>query len=182
MTVIPKKWLRLPGEDETGYLQLSLVGGAQKIPLVAETKNVAAEDVTLEKEQEFYILLEAAEELQVYNDEDDYYAKSDTCFAAESLIPSDVFSPEEHALHLFGESLRHFEEPSQAIVQGRVLEIRPKGESEPSDEGVFFTIASLDYGFIVSCLEGTEKLKDLAPGNIVSGMFWVWGWPKESDR
>ena len=182
MTIIPKEWLRLPSEDETGYLLVSLEGGAQRIPMVVETKNVAAEDVTLEKEQEFSIMLEFAEELLVYKDEEEYYAESGTCFAAESLIPSPIPSPEEHASCAGCESDGYFDESSKAMVQGRVMEIRPKGKSDGSDEGVVFTITCLGYSFIVICWEEAETLKDLAPGNIVSGIFWVWGWPKESDR
>lgn len=183
MRVIPKKWLRLPDEENTGYLMVKLVGGDKRIPMVVETLNVSVEEVTIGKEQEFYILLEAdRDELQYYKDEEEYYAKSNSCFAAESLIPSELCQPDTHAFHYSdGEMVHHFTEITEAIVRGRVLEVCSDPESLSSPDDVWFTIACLGYEFIVSCRGEAENLKDLAVDSIVSGSFWVWGWPKKED-
>ena len=151
--------------------------------MVVETLNVSVEEVAIEKEQEFYILLEADhDELRYYKDEEEYYAKSNSCFAAESLIPSDLFQPDTHAFHYSGgEMVHHFTEITEAIGRGRVLEVCADPASLSSPDDVWFTIACLGYGFIVSCRGEAENLKDLAVDNIVSGSFWVWGWPKNEE-
>ena len=180
MTVIPKEWLRLPSEEDTGYLMVTLEGGDKRIPLVVETMNVSVEEVNIGKEQEFYILLEADhDELRYYKDEEEYYAKSNSCLAAESLIPSELFQPDTNAFHYYGgEMVHHFTEITEAIVQGRVLEVCADPASLSSPDDVYFTMACLGYGFIVSCRGEAENMKDLAVDNIVSGSFCVWGWPK----
>ena len=173
MKVIPEKWVRLPEYGDPGRLLVTLVGGEEEIPLLVEAENVPVKSVTLGTEQEFEIWLEDADEIKLYKDERDYYAGRTSSFAAESLIPCGTFPAGEDP---------GFVPSDTAIVQGRVTEICQDPVSLGFADGELpFVIQCLGYEFGVFARNANEYLKSIAVDNIISGLFWVFGWPKEDE-
>jgi len=60
--VKPDKWISEPDEDGDGLLRAWVVSGTVEYPILTETHNVSLEDVMLNKEQDFRLVFECAEE------------------------------------------------------------------------------------------------------------------------
>ncbi len=175
MKAIPEKWIEQPTETDTGFLELTLTGGEVELPIPAETRNVAMEDVTLGQAQEFAVALEGIG-VSIYENEEAYYADRTTSFAAESLVPCGLFPADE-------DDVKDFFPTTHAIVQARVTEVCEDPVSRGLDPGdLLCAVTCLGYEFALILPEGNviEK-KPVAVGSIVSGLFYLWAWPEEAE-
>ena len=72
MIIKPEEWISIPRDGENGLLKALMIEGEVKFPIPVETHNVFFEDVKMNKEQDFEIILECAGKPSVYEDEDAY--------------------------------------------------------------------------------------------------------------
>ena len=175
MKAIAEKWIREPAGEETGFLELTLTGGEVELPIPAETRNVAMEDVTLGQSQEFAVALEGIG-VQIYENEAAYHADRTTSFAAESLIPCGLFPADE-------DDAKDFFPTTHVIVQARVTDVCEDPVSrgfDPGDAVATVTCLGYEFGMILPEDNVIEK-KPLTVGSIVSGLFYVWAWPEETE-
>lgn len=170
MIIIPEEWIMEPDEKGNGLLQAELVGEEMNgISVPIETHRVKKEIVTLGKEQEFDFLLEGASEMEVYKNEEDYKKRKTFNMASESIIPSGLFSPDNDP---------QFVPKGQVIISGTVLGVSDDPEKygfDMMDDFTWFRCMDLEcYAAVYN-----HQTKDcLEEGNIVSGLFWLQGWPK----
>ena len=169
MIIRPVKWITLPGEDGTGLLQAWAGEGAAEFPLPIETRGVRPEDVKMGKEQDFDLLLMCADELQVYEDEEDF-RDAERSMAPESVIPAGLIpAPGEGK----------FVPSPRIILNGKVERICPDAMQFGLDAGdVLFTVSCLGNGYdVLLPMEYTLDVDSVpvSEGSIVSGVFWVLG-------
>lgn len=172
MKVVPENWIKSPDENGDGFLQANLIADIE-CPLPIETHHVAASDVTVNKEQEFSFIIEAAGTVQVYEDLN-AYNESGHKFAAESICPCGLFPPS-------GQKTENFQQTPTCIITGVVC----KTYEDPTEFGfgaddTIFSMKSLgcEWDAVVhaGCMEGAERL---AVGSVVTGTYWIQGWPEE---
>lgn len=169
MIIIPKNWINEPDENGNGLLEAQIEKGEVDFPIPIETHNVSAADVTLGAKQDFGFVVEGASEIQIYADEDDYYRKNPTGFAANSYVPAGLFSPDND---------ENYVKSARAIMNGKIV----KTYDVPTEFGfeaddVLFTMNCLGYEFDGVLFGGAAKFPALSVGNYVSGIFWIQGWP-----
>ena len=172
MIIIPEEWISEPDENGNGFLEGWMLSGDEEYPVPVETHHVKIEDVKLGEEQDFEFILECAQTPEVYPDEAAYKnGNEQTGLAAESVIPAGLFSPKED---------KDFIPAPRIILSGRVTETFEDPLQYGFREGdILFLLSCLGNEFsVVLNAEIADGLK-IKKGNIVSGVFWVQGWPSE---
>ncbi len=61
MIVKPEEWISKPGDNGIGLLKVLMVEGEADFPILIETYNVFPEDVKIDEEQDFELILECAD-------------------------------------------------------------------------------------------------------------------------
>ena len=69
MIVKPEEWISKPGDNGIGLLKVLMVEGEADFPILIETYNVFPEEVKIDEEQDFELILECADKPSVYEDE-----------------------------------------------------------------------------------------------------------------
>lgn len=175
MIVIPEEWIHEPDAEGNGLLRAMVVSGNLEFPIPIETYNVALDDVTTDAEQNFELILECEQPPRMFSDEESFRnALKHGSMAPESVIPAGLFPVKEE---------KDFVPTAQIILNGKVVKTYP----DPTE----FGFGENDLLFALSCL-GNEYdavlYSDLAEdeivleeGNIVSGVYWVQGWPSREE-
>ena len=171
MIIIPKKWINEPDEDGDGLLEARAESGEVSFPIPIETHNVALDDVTLNTEQNFEFVIEGASEIEKFANEADYESKRKHKTAAEFFVPAGLFSPTGDENYI---------QTARAIIHGKVIETY----DDPTKFGfdadyVIFTMTCLGYEFDVVIPNGISDIENVEVGNIISGIYWIQGWPSE---
>ena len=92
MIVEPKEWISKPDGSGNGVLKALIKVGEVEFPISIETHNVFHEDVEINKDQDFELILECAGKPTVYKDEETYNKDTGTKMNFESVIPVGLFS------------------------------------------------------------------------------------------
>ncbi len=173
MIVKPLEWLSKPDEKGNGFLTVWAEFKNFAAPMPVETHNISLEDVKLGEEQDFCFLLECAEKPGVYKNEEAFYRESGLHFAAESMIPAGLFSPTQ---------AKDFVESPRIILTGTVARVY----ENPTDYGfrdgtALFAVACQGNKFDAILYPETADGAVLKEGNTVNCIYWVQGWPTESE-
>lgn len=173
MIVKPKEWISRPDDDGNGFLTALMKDGEVEFPIPIETHNVFPEDVKMNKEQDFELILECAGKPTVYKDEETYKKDTSTTMNFESVIPVGLFSASGD---------ENFVQTPHIIMNGKV--------SETYEDPVQFGFEESDILYSFSCLgneydavihsEFSDNLR-IEEGNIVSCVYRVQGWPNQND-
>lgn len=172
MKIRPEEWIREPDEDGNGFLEGWMVSGDTEYPIPIETHNVSINDVRLGEVQDFKFILECAEKPEVYLSEDEYMSgKELPCMGAESVIPAGLFPPKEDDDFVMSPTI---------ILSGRVIEIfEDSSQYSFRESDILFTLSCLGNELdVVLPAEYAEDIQ-IKKGYIVSGLYWVQGWPDE---
>lgn len=174
MIIKPEEWISIPRDGENGLLKALMIEGEVKFPIPVETHNVFFEDVKMNKEQDFEIILECAGKPSVYENEDAYNKDTSISMNFESVISVGLSS-------VSGDE--KFVQTPHIILNGKV--------SETYEDSVHFGFDESDVLYSLSCL-GNEydavmhsdfsddvKIKE---GNVVFCVYRVLGWPKQNDN
>ena len=92
MIVEPKEWISKPVDDGNGLLKALIKDSEVEFPIPIETHNVFHEDVEINKDQDFELILECAGKPTVYKDEETYNKETNKSMHFESVIPVGLFS------------------------------------------------------------------------------------------
>ena len=174
MIVKPEEWLSIPCDDGNGLLKVLMADGEVKFSVIIEMHNVFLEDVKINAEQDFEIILECAGKPSVYEGEDAYNKDMSISMNGESIIPVGLFPA------LSDES---FTPTPHIILNGKVV----KTYGDPNQFGfdksdVLYSLSCLgnEYDAVMhSELSNDVQIKE---GNIVSCVYRVQGWPKQNDN
>ena len=171
MIIIPQNWIKEPDENGDGFLQARVKSGDAGFPIPIETHNVALNDVALGTEQDFEFLIEGDSGIRVYTDEENYYNSRSTSLAAESFVPAGLFSPSDD---------ENFVQTARAIIHGKVVETYDDPAEFGFDSGdTIFTLTCLGCEFDAVIPNEAADIPKLEIGNIITGIYWIQGWPKE---
>lgn len=91
MIVKPEEWISKPGDNGIGLLKVLMVEGEADFPILIETFNVFPEDVKIDEEQDFELILECADKPSVYEDEAAFNRDKSISMNFESVIPIGLF-------------------------------------------------------------------------------------------
>lgn len=173
MVLVPETWIELPDEMHEGLLQAWGGSDGVDFPVVFSTPNVSPEEVTIGAPQTFTLIAEGLSEVAVYADEAAYLKKRTTAFAPEAYVPCGMFPPDGSASA----------EPAPIVLlNGRVTEIFPEPVSlgfAPDD--ILLGVCSLGYDYGVVLHGGTAD-QPITIGNVLSGRFWLQGWPVNENE
>lgn len=172
MIIRLEEWISEPDDKGNGFLEGWMLSGDIEYPIPIETHNVQTEDVRMEEEQNFEFILECAQTPEVYQDEDAYMeGKEQPCLGAESVIPAGLFPVNDD---------KDFIPAPQIILNGRVTETFENPIQYGFSEGdILFSISCLGNEFNVVLKAEIADGLIIKKGNIVSGVYWVQGWPNE---
>lgn len=73
MIIKPEAWISKPDHDGNGLLQAWVTEGEAEFPIPIETHQVSLNDVKMDEEQNFELILECAKTPSVYKDLDAYH-------------------------------------------------------------------------------------------------------------
>ncbi len=174
MIVRPEEWITKPDENGDGLLKAWAGSGTEEFPLPIETHNVSFDDVALQVEQDFGLILECAEKPKVYIDKEAYEKASlHYSLASESVIPVGLFPAADDP---------DFIRSARILLNGNVVETCENPTEYGLDEGdVLYRLTCL--GEVYEAVLPAEFAKgiEIKNGNIVSCVYWVQGWPWEDE-
>ena len=174
MVVMPKEWISKPDDGGNGFLKALIKNGEIELPISIETHNVFPEEVKMEKEQDFELILECASKPAVYKDEETYNKDTSITMNIESIIPVGSFSASGD---------ESFVRTPHIILSGIVVETYENSAKFGFDESdVLYSLSCLgnEYDAVMhSEFSDDVKIKE---GNIISCVYRVLGWPKQKDN
>ena len=173
MIVEPKEWISKPDGSGNGVLKALIKVGEVEFPIPIETHNVFHEDVEINKEQDFELILECASKPEVYEDEEAYNNAARHSLAPESVIPAGLFSASGDA---------GFVQSANIILSGKVLRVYADSALFGFDESdVLYSLSCLgnEYDAVMHS-EFSDNVR-IEEGNIVSCVYRVQGWPNQND-
>ncbi len=172
MIVRPEKWIIKPDENGDGLLKAWAGSGVTEFPIPIETHNVSEEEVALQEDQDFGLILACAERPKVYLD-DEACEKAGVYYfmASESVIPVGLFPATDDP---------DFAWSAHIFLNGRVIETCADPTEFGFDMGdVLYRLTCL--GDVYDAVLHAELAKGtvINKGNIVSCVYRVQGWPWE---
>lgn len=173
MIVEPKEWISKPDGSGNGVLKALIKVGEAEFPIPIETHNVFHEDVEINKEQDFELILECAGKPTVYKDEETYNKDTDTTMNFESVIPVGLFSASRN---------EGFVQTPHIILNGRVVKTYGNSTQFGFDESdTLYSLSCLgnEYDAVMHA-EFSNNVR-IEEGNIVSCVYRVQGWPNQND-
>jgi len=169
MIVKPIKWIRAPCKNEDGILETWLSGGEVGFPMPIATRFAEHDTVTFHSEQDFEIIVKAETDIQIFEDERDFRARSKNSFAPEAFVPIGLLPADNSS---------HFLPSARAMINGRVKTYADPPALGFEAEDTIFSMTSLGYQFDVVVPGTADNIKNLRIGSIVSGIYLVHGWPR----
>lgn len=173
MIVEPKEWISKPDGSGNGVLKALIKVGEVEFPIPIETHNVFHEDVEINKEQDFELILECAGKPTVYKDEETYNKDSGTTMNFESVIPVGLFSASRN---------ESFVQTPHVILNGKVVKTYGNSTQFGFDESdVLYSLSCLgnEYDAVMHS-EFSDNVR-IEEGNIVSCVYIAQGWPSQND-
>ena len=147
---IPEKWVKIPDENGDGMLQIWLCESGELCTLLIETHNVLLEDVETGNSQVFDVIFESKSNIKVL-------ASSQS----ESFISSGLL-----------------EQTPTVVISGTVIETYDNPADYGFEEGdTLLTISCLGNSFDLIVHEEFAPAEKPQIGKVISGEFWVQGWP-----
>ena len=174
MIVKPEEWLSIPRDDGNGLLKVLMADGEVKFSVIIEMHNVFFEDVKINAEQDFEIILECAGKPFVYEGEDAYNKDTGTTMNFESVIPVGLFSASRN---------ESFVQTPHVILNGKVVKTYGNSTQFGFDESdVLYSLSCLGNEYDAVMHSRFLKNVKIKEGNIVSCVYRVQGWPKQNDN
>lgn len=173
MIVEPKEWISKPDDDGNGLLKVLIKDSEVEFPIPIETHNVFHEDVEINKEQDFELILECAGKPTVYKDEETCNKDTGTTMNFESVIPVGSFSASRN---------ESFVQAPHIILNGKVVKTYNNSTQFGFDESdTLYSLSCLgnEYDAVMHS-EFSDNVR-IEEGNIVSCVYWVQGWPNQND-
>ena len=173
MIVEPKEWISKPDDDGNGLLKALIKDSEVEFPIPIETHNVFHEDVEINKDQDFELILECAGKPTVYKDEETYNKETNKSMHFESVIPVGLFSASRN---------ESFVQTPHVILNGKVVKTYGNSTQFGFDESdVLYSLSCLgnEYDAVMHS-EFSDNLR-IEEGNIVSCVYRVQGWPNQND-
>lgn len=173
MIVEPKEWISKPDDSGNGVLRALIKDGEVEFPIPIETHNVFHEDVEINKEQDFELILECAGKPTVYKDEETYNKEANKSMHFESVIPVGMFSASQN---------ESFVQTPLIILNGKVVKTYNNSTQFGFDESdTLYSLSCLgnEYDAVMHS-EFSDNLR-IEEGNIVSCVYRVQGWPNQND-
>ena len=170
MIVKPEEWISKPGDNGIGLLKVLMVEGEADFPILIETYNVFPEEVKIDEEQDFELILECAEKPSVYKDEAAFNRDKSISMNFESVIPIGLFpAPGDES----------FAQSPHIILNGKVAITYENPIQFGFDESdVLYSLSCLGNEYdAVMYSEFSDDVR-MKEGNIVSCVYRVQGWPK----
>lgn len=172
MIIRPEEWIMIPDEEGDGLLEAWVGNEKFGFPIPIETHKVSLEDIALNRDQAFLLILECVEKPELCRDEEaGTSAGKYSSMAPESVIPVGLFPLSDDA---------DFVPSPYIIMKGKVT----KAYADPTEFGV----DKGDALFSFSCL-GNEYdailYAELAEGMVIKEgdtvfcVYRVQGWPRE---
>lgn len=175
MKALIERWIIEPDENEDGLLRIFINGSEETdFPLPVETHNVRKEDVAVGEQQDFSMFLDSAEIYGIYSDENDYMENRQYQFAPECVIPTGLFTVTDNPDYV----------PSAtALINGRVTAVYPDNPEDIGFDRDDLLIQIKVLGVYFDAVIHKEHYEDnrIESGNIISGTFWVQGYPSNID-
>ena len=173
MIVEPKEWISKPDGSGNGVLKALIKVGEVELPIPIETQNVFHEDVEINKEQDFELILECAGKPTVYKDEETYNKDTGTTMNFESVIPVGLFSASRN---------ESFVQTPHVILNGKVVKTYGNSTQFGFDESdTLYSLSCLgnEYDAVMHS-EFSDNVR-IEEGNIVSCVYIAQGWPNQND-
>ena len=173
MIVKPEEWISKPGDNGIGLLKVLMVEGEADFPILIETYNVFPEDVKIDEEQDFELILECADKPSVYEDEAAFNRDKSISMNFESVIPVGLFSASRN---------EGFVQTPHIILNGKVVKTYGNSTQFGFDESdVLYSLSCLgnEYDAVMHS-EFSDNVR-IEEGNIVSCVYRVQGWPNQND-
>lgn len=172
MIIKPEAWISKPDHDGNGLLQAWVTEGEAEFPIPIETHQVSLDDVKMDEEQNFELILECAKTPRIYKDLDAYHKDHERgSMAPESVIPVGLFSVSDDA---------DFVQTPQILLSGKVVvtyDDPTRLGFEASD--VLFSLCCLGNEYDAVMHSEFSADTEIEEGNIISCVYWVQGWPSE---
>ena len=172
MIVEPKEWISKPDGSGNGVLMALIKDSEVEFPIPIETHNVFHEDVEINKDQDFELILECAGKPTVYKDEE-AYKDTGTTMNFESVIPVGLSSAFRN---------ESFVQAPLIILNGKVVKTYDNSTQFGFDESdVLYSLSCLgnEYDAVMHS-EFSDNLR-IEEGNIISCAYRVQGWPNQND-
>lgn len=173
MIVEPKEWISKPDGSGNGVLKALMKYSEVEFSIPIETHNVFHEDVEINKEQDFELILECAGKPTVYKDEETYNKEANKSMHFESVIPVGMFSASQN---------ESFVQTPLIILNGKVVKTYNNSTQFGFDESdTLYSLSCLgnEYDAVMHS-EFSDNLR-IEKGNIVSCVYRVQGWPNQND-
>lgn len=170
MIVKPEEWISKPGDNGIGLLKVLMVEGEADFPILIETYNVFPEEVKIDEEQDFELILECADKPSVYKDEAAFNRDKSISMNFESAIPIGLFPASGD---------ESFAQSPHIILNGKVAITYENPIQFGFDESdVLYSLSCLGNEYdAVMYSEFSDDVR-MKEGNIVSCVYRVHCWPK----
>lgn len=173
MICIPIRWIKEPDIIGNGLLEVLPVGCKEDFSMPVETHHVDLDDVKLNEEQEFNIIIEAYD-IALYEDEDNYRENSGSNLAPECFIPAGLI-PLEDSDELSG----------QAIINGIITKTYDDSTEfgfEPNDTLLTISCLGLEFDAVIHEDFALDFATEAKTGHVLAGGFWIQGWPADMAK
>lgn len=173
MIVKPEEWISKPGDNGIGLLKVLMVEGEADFPILIETYNVFPEDVKIDEEQDFELILECADKPSVYKDEAAFNRDKRISMNFESVIPIGLFPAPGN---------ESFVQSPHIILNGKIAITHENPIQFGFDESdVLYSFSCLGNEYDAVMYPDFSDGVRMKEGNIVSCVYRVQGWPKQKD-